>query len=60
MKPWIASQVVSTPGVLSAKNSTQYMKPAAAITAGSCRISSSGGKTMLPEAPRIPRTAKVA
>ncbi len=52
MKLCTASQAVSTPGVLSAKNSTQYMKAAATSTTGSLRICRSGGSTMLPVAPR--------
>src|SRR5262245_31716878 len=39
-----ASHAESTPGVLSAKNSTQYMNTAAAITSGSCTTTSVSGK----------------
>jgi len=51
---------VSTPGTLSAKNSTVYMNTAAAITTGSVSGSSPGGRVMEPVAPRIPSMAMAA
>ena len=55
-----ASQAVSTPGVLSAKNSTTYMKPAAVSTRGLVSAWSSAGSCTLPVAPRSPRTNTAA
>ena len=54
------SQTVSTPGILSAPNSTIYIRPAAPITNGFSRMASSAGRAILPDAPPRPKTSSTA
>ncbi len=59
IKVWMVSHKVSTPGILSAKNSTAYINPAAPMTSGFARMARSGGSTMLPVMLRTP-SVKIA
>tara|TARA_B110000483_G_scaffold231699_1_gene298375 strand:+ start:600 stop:857 length:258 start_codon:yes stop_codon:yes gene_type:complete len=60
MKEWMVFQAASTPGILSAKNSTTYIAPAEAITQGFSSISRLGGRSIDPVAPMMPSMAQVA
>ena len=59
-KVWSVSQTVSTPGILSAPNSTIYISPAAPMTNGFSSKASSVGRAMFPDAPPSPSTSSTA